>query len=528
MRRYQIPLLLAVALAAFGAPEALAAPAARAAHASCTEAPALADLTSAQDVDDDGESDLVLGVPAATAGGQARAGVLDVHYLTDRLGTRRTQRVGAAYFGQPVRAGDQFGATWAFVDANGDHCADLVVGLPGAGGGRGAVLLVLGSLTGLSPGGAVRVAGRTPGEHFGAAIATDDRGAVWVGAPNRTVSGHRGAGAVDELRAGHATLTRVASYTENSSGVPGVAETGDHFGLVIAPLPYAPFSPGASWAAVAIGEPYEDVGRKVNAGSVTVLRISPAHRLTGAIALNGDSPRVPGTAAAGDHFGAALSVGYGLAVGVPDRDVHGHRDAGVVVQFTARSGIRYRYLRTLFQGGNSVPGAAEAGDRFGASLLSGGFIPCIDDGSTEDLAIGAPGETLGGHAGAGDVSIVSARPRQKTDPATTVNDCSVVYRQTSRGKGAVPGTVETGDGFGTTLAGLNVSSDAEGNFVGGARPVFGVPGEDLGHRRDAGEVEVGVGPGPVRAFTDSGGSVAGERYGAGRDGSADNGAFNLN
>ncbi len=52
--------------------------------------------------------------------------------------------------------------------------------------------------------------------------------------------------------------------------------------------------------------------------------------------------------------------------------------------------------------GHGVPGSPRAGDRFGASVSAGQ----IDSGTYEDLVVGVPGDTIGGHAGAGSVEVV--------------------------------------------------------------------------------------------------------------------------
>jgi hypothetical protein len=64
----------------------------------------------------------------------------------------------------------------------GDGCSDLVVGAPGANGGRDAVLVACGSDTGIEPTGGIRVTGRTAGERFGAAIAAE-RKDIRIAAP---------------------------------------------------------------------------------------------------------------------------------------------------------------------------------------------------------------------------------------------------------------------------------------------------------------------------------------------------------
>lgn len=125
---------------------------------------------SPQDIDDDGGTDLVVGVPAASADGRAGASVVDVHYSRFPGSTATVQRVGASYFqGVPAPAvGDGFGSAVAFADINDDpqardFCQDLVIGVPGANGGRGEVIIAFGSVGGLDPAGAVVMHGTQAG-----------------------------------------------------------------------------------------------------------------------------------------------------------------------------------------------------------------------------------------------------------------------------------------------------------------------------------------------------------------------------
>ena len=98
-----------------------------------------------------------------------------------------------------------------------------------------------------------------------------------------------------------------------------------------------------------------------------------------------NSPGIPGTAEAGDRFGAALSINYSgrlggivdVAVGVPNEDIGSLADAGSVIVLQDL----YDPVETavaLDQNSAGVPGVAEAGDRFGRSLDS---VNVISDGT---------------------------------------------------------------------------------------------------------------------------------------------------
>ena len=147
------------------------------------------------------------------------------------------------------------------------------------------------------------------------------------------------------------------------------------------------------------GVPGEDIGGIVDAGVVNVLYGSGSGLPDGA-----SQQLTQARPEAGDRFGAALNAGnFGsggidLAVGVPGEDVGSAADAGAVVVLIAAG-----FYQLLTQGGatdmGSVPGASEAGDRFGTALASGDF----DANSADNLAVGAPGEDLDGVGDAGVV-----------------------------------------------------------------------------------------------------------------------------
>jgi hypothetical protein len=278
---------------------------------------------SSQDFDGDGGIDVVVGVPTGSTTAASGAGVVDV-----RLSGGSRQRVGQSFFSGLPAAGatDRFGSAVQVVDYRGDFCADLAIGAPGSAGGRGAVDVVRGSVTGLDRQGAFQLTGKQAGEHFGAVLAGIG-GDLWVGAPDRSVSGNARAGAIDHYRLSATTApVLVETITENTRGVPGVAEAGDRFGSVL-----QLFESVGGWE-LAVGQPQEDVGNKVDAGSVTVLffntdtgRVGESRSIVQGMAGSRSA------AESGDRFGAALAArGQWIAIGAPGEDVGSVRDAGLV------------------------------------------------------------------------------------------------------------------------------------------------------------------------------------------------------
>ena len=89
-----------------------------------------------------------------------------------------------------------------------------------------------------------------------------------------------------------------------------------------------------------------------------------------------------------------------LAVGVPGEDVAGQADAGAVqVLYGSADGL-------TGTGPVLTQASPEAGDRFGTTVAKGDF----NRDTVTDLAVGAPGETLAGAAGAGAVMSSMAPP----------------------------------------------------------------------------------------------------------------------
>ena len=124
-----------------------------------------------------------------------------------------------------------------------------------------------------------------------------------------------------------------------------------------------------------------------------------------------------------------------------------------------------------FQQGNGVPGLFEAGDHFGYALAHGDF----DADGYSDLAIGSPGERIGGLDETGNVTIVYGSAGGLTSVGAKV------YSQDTQG---VIETNEEGDRFGASLA----TGDFNGD--GFADLLIGVPGEKTGGKTDAGRAHV--------------------------------------
>jgi hypothetical protein len=273
---------------------------------------------------------------------------------------------GLGLIGADEGSFDRFGAAVVVTDLNGDEFPDLVVGAPGDradGSTPGHVDLLLGSAGGITAAGATKlVSPARAGDEFGSAIAVSEK-AIWIGAPGRDSGTVRNAGAVYRYQIGaDGKATLRGSTTEATLGVPGRLQANERFGEVLAPAA----------GGVLVGVPNKDVGTARQAGQLVRLRLSSANAITAEV-WSQNSPSVPGAAETGDHFGAALTES-GYVVGVPGEDIGTLKDAGTVQAFRFGD-LERTMVPGFAQSQNSagIPGTAEAGDRYGAALAVGLF-----------------------------------------------------------------------------------------------------------------------------------------------------------
>ena len=183
-------------------------------------------------------------------------------------------------------------------DTNGNGLAEVIVGWPistvGARDDAGAVVSIVGRSSGLSASGARILHQNTPGvpevaetgDHFGASIAAGDvtgdgRADVVVGVPEENKYDRVNVGAFTLLKGSSVGLTGVGSqyFDQNTTGVPGTAETNDRFGDVVTLLDLN----GDGKRDAAVGDRWEDSDR----GTVTLFRgsstgLTPTELITAA------------------------------------------------------------------------------------------------------------------------------------------------------------------------------------------------------------------------------------------------------
>lgn len=168
-----------------------------------------------------------------------------------------------------------------------------------------------------------------------------------------------------------------------------------------------------------------------------------------------------------------------LAWGVPGEDVGTKVDAGCVnVVYGSAGGLSGTLAggapiagQLWHQNSAGIVSASAAGDKFGAALAWGDFN--VD--GFDDLAIGIPGKSFAGAAGAGMVHIIYGGPIG----LSAAGDLTLIQPMFAD-------PTETGDGFGWTLAAGDVNGDGIDDLI------IGAPFEDT-LAVDAGMVHVALG-----------------------------------
>ncbi|MFD8408136.1 trypsin-like serine protease [Streptomyces anulatus] len=218
---------------------------------------------------------------------------------------------------------------------------------------------------------------------------------VAIADPDATVNGAAKAGRVQLVYGagkGNAELSQALPIFSGS------AEVNDRFGGSLATFDHN--LDGCT--DLAVGVPGEAIGTNAGAGGVHIVYGSPAGLGQGKATVNLTQGSGSGALAgmgseAGDRMGEAIAAGTTiagvpyLAIGLPGEDGSGFTNAGAAVYLhgTGQTNV------LINQASEGVAGAMESNDDFGASLA----------GSPQHLAIGAPGEAIGGMADAGAVSV---------------------------------------------------------------------------------------------------------------------------
>jgi FG-GAP repeat len=371
----------------------------------------------ADDFNGDGHADAVVGSPHRNLAGHAAAGAINIVYgATTGLTTAGNQYLDPNSFGalNTATTSDSFGRAVATGYLNNDCYADLVVAE--SDGSPGALIIIDGTATGLDPTTATKISAAqiepaTPAA--GDAVGT-----------SLAVGDYNGDGHND-------LAVSVIGYQNHTGALSVLYGNADGTGLT---------TTSNSW----ITEP--DLGLTPHGGD-----------------------EFGHTLAAGDFNGDSITD---LAVGQPSANPGGLTDAGTVTTLSGTpDGLTSAGATIWSQNSPGVPGANETYDQFGYALAAGDIT---GDGIT-DLAVAAPGESLGSTANAGAVTTLTG-----THTGLTATG-SHTWSQNSAG---IPGTAEYADGLGNALAIGDLNGDGHGDLA------IGVQHEAVGSVYQAGALNV--------------------------------------
>ncbi|OEJ48197.1 esterase [Streptomyces agglomeratus] len=443
MRHLRGTALTAAALLTLLGGAAFAAPAAQAA----APFPSIGWQQRNCDYDGNGFDDVLIGAPGATVSGATGAGYVTVQYSSSSgLSTTKKSVLHQNTSGVPggAEAGDGFGRAVASGDLDNDGYDDAIVGVPGedlAGlSNAGGATVFWGSPTGLHGSDSTWL--ENPGQlragaNFGRAI---EAGRYFAPDPADPDANPRDSVAVLENDA-------LLFFTAPPGGAAQQLKPTDQGGQA---LDATPLETGFALRSLSRGNYNEDAWADLAISGVTtgdepgIGATQVLHGAPGAGAMEDGGAFEGGPAVVSSDFNqdgqddlAIGDTGVGSPVGGSVSVYLGQGDL---------SGLGSTPAQTWTQDSPGIPGAAEAGDRWGAEMSSGD----TDGDGLPDLAVGAPGEDIGSVSNAGAVWALRGAPGGLTATGA---------RGFDQNHPDIPGVAETSDRWGEQVRLVDANKD---------------------------------------------------------------------
>jgi hypothetical protein len=397
------------------------------------------------------------------AGDYNRDGKLDLYVVTPGADTRVEAWSGANSFATRLVNGTSVlntNGAWQF--SIGDHDVD----------GRDDVVAI-------DDEGSVRLRTLLAKDKFGAAAVRSSTGASAATGDHFAIGDLDGDGRPDLWQISKSGRVTVRRGGNSTLSVAFWYQTPDWSCGRLSPADPWDFD-GDSFHDMALASPNEDIDAIANAGAVNVIYGSK----NGPIVSNDDLfyqdlPMIEGLSEAGDRFGGGMASGdfdhdghADLAIAAPSDDVGPISNGGLVnVIMGTSAGLGTSDGQLWHRDTAGVIGAVGAGDRFGAALGSGDF----NSDGFYDLAVGVPGHTVGGAAGAGSVTILYG-----TKSGLTASGDQIWHQN----RPGILGVAGAGDRFGSALAVGDFNRDGYDDLVVGAS------GDQVGAATGAGQIHI--------------------------------------
>ncbi|MGC0330716.1 hypothetical protein RKD23_003706 [Streptomyces sp. SAI-170] len=402
------------------------------------------------DFDGDGYRDVVLPIPGADNGDNARPGAVVILYgSANGVSTASRRQVLTAYSAgvpAPVENSSNFGTSTATADLNRDGYADLVIGAPGGGSNTGTVTVMWGSSSGLRKGSLL------PKPSYNG-LYGEDVAAISTGP-----------GAKAQVMVGGEDGTVVIKGPFTSSGGYGSVTQGEREeGPLVGSVALGDFNRDGMPDQVDFGWRRPEItGSQVRVNQTGAAAGSVLEKGNGFIAATGDVNA--------DGY-TDLVVGDPLTPFTPGVD--GELGGRVLLWRGSASGITTDAApEVITQDTPGVPGTSEKQDTFGAALA----VTDLNRDGAADIVVGAPYETVGEVRRTGVVTVI---PGRRTGP---LGAGGYSFHQNTPG---VPSVNETRDCFGATVSAGDVNRDGRPElFIGAAcenhynGAVFMLPGGD--------------------------------------------------